>query len=220
MRASRATTRRCALHVLLWGLFGSGIQFPIHWLISLYWHQTPEIPVPALLTAPSIYDASIPSLHATARDLGWPSVPVKVADLRVLGLRQQAAYLTSSAETMNVESPSFERLSCGLPCLALGGLSYNVSNPKSSAILTKRRDMIMLPWRVRGAAIRLPLALLMPGFGINIVFYALVGHFACVAIRRTRHRRRRRFGLCIHCGYALASSHSLGPCSECGKMSR
>jgi hypothetical protein len=220
MRASRTTRRRFVLHVLLWGLFGSGIQFPIHWLISLYWHQAAGIPVPAMVTVPSVYDASIPSLHAIGRDLGWPSVPVKVVDLRVLGLRQQAAYLTSSAETIDVESPSFERLSCGLPCLALSGLSYNVSNPRSGAILTKRRGMILLPWRVRGAVIRLPVALLMPGFGINIVFYALIGHFACVAIKRARHRRRRRFGLCINCGYALASSHSLGRCSECGNMSR
>jgi hypothetical protein len=64
----------------------------------------------------------------------------------------------------------------------------------------------------------LPVRPIWPGFAINTIFYAAALWVVFLIPGSVKRFRRRRRGLCIHCGYDLrgqpANSHK---CPECGK---
>jgi len=73
------------------------------------------------------------------------------------------------------------------------------------------------PWNLtRGGTYRFPTAILLPGFLVDTIFWAIVALGLMNGPGILRRYRRKKNGLCVPCGYNLMGNTS-GVCPECGE---
>ncbi len=63
----------------------------------------------------------------------------------------------------------------------------------------------------------LPLTPVWPGFVVDWLVWSTVWFAPLIGIAALRRRRRRRKGLCVHCGYSLTGLPEGAVCPECGR---
>lgn len=105
----------------------------------------------------------------------------------------------------------------GWPLPALTGSIHWVRQIRNADIIYAVKGGVQLPRDKNFQPRALPLTPVWPGFVVDWLLWSMAWFAPLAGIASLRHWRRKRKGLCTHCGYSLTGLPEASVCPECGR---